>query len=193
MIYFNEQYPQLLTTRYELEPDIQERMINTILSQKDSANYYGGYTFKVTDHHGDFKKLFNFFLSTTTQLFGNIKLSPRHKSWCWANVYNKDNFKTNIHDHQHSCSINSVFYLKVPKDINENEGGLAILKDNSFFGVFQPVEGDLIIMPSSVPHEPQYHSATDFRIAINMEITTELHYSTYYTLENIYANASAQH
>ena len=192
MIYYNKDFPQLLTTKYILDPNTKQRMIDTVLSQRNSANYYGGYTFKVTDQYGDFKKIFNFFLDSVTTVFGRLTLSPRHKSWCWANVYNKDDFKTNIHDHQHSCSINSVFYLKMPAGISATEGGLAIANGEELFSIFQPAEGDLIIMPSTVAHEPQSHSSTDTRIAINMEITTEDHYSSYYTLENIYANARAQ-
>jgi len=191
MIY-NPDFPEVLQTRFEVDAITRQRMIDAVLSQKDTGNYYGGYTFRVVDTVGydDFKKLYNHMLECTETVFGKLELAPKNRSWCWANVYNKDSFRTNMHDHKGTCSINAIYYLKMPGDILDSEGGLSLVKDEKLFGIFQPEEGDLIIMPSHVPHEPQYHSSTDYRIAINMEIATVNHYSKYYTKEAIYDNAT---
>jgi hypothetical protein len=188
MILYNVDFPQLLETKYLLDDATKERMISTVLSQKDNANYHGGYTFHITDEYDDFKKLYQYFFNTIDQIVGPLLLSPRHKTWCWANVYNRDNFKTNLHSHEHSSSINAVFYLKIPTDIAPNEGGLRINIDDTNIN-FIPEEGDLIIMPSDVLHEPMPHSSDQFRIAINMEICTVNSWSTYYSKDKIYEHA----
>lgn len=188
MIFYNVDFPQLLETQYLLDDITKRRMIDTVLSQKDTANYHGGYTFHIKDKHDDFKKLYQYFFNTVSGLFGTLNLSVRHKTWCWANVYNCNNFKTNMHDHKHSSSINAVYYLKIPTDIAPNEGGLDIKIGDTVIN-FLPEEGDLIIMPSDVLHEPQSHSSDQFRIAINMEICTINSYLAYYSTDKIHAYA----
>jgi hypothetical protein len=190
MIY-DPNFPEILQTKFKISDNTRQRMIDAVLSQKDTGNYYGGYTFRVVDtEQGDFKKLYNYTIECIETVFGKLMLAPKNRSWCWANVYNKDSFRTNMHDHKGTCSINAIYYLKMPNGIANNEGGLSLVQDEKLYGTFQPDEGDLIIMPSYVPHEPQYHSSTDYRIAINMEIATFNHNSKYYTKENIYANAT---
>jgi hypothetical protein len=189
MIFYNVDFPQLLETQYLIDATTKHRMIDTVLSQKDTANYHGGYTFHIRDNHSDFKKLYQYFFNTVNELFGPLKLSDRHKTWCWANVYNCNDFKTNMHDHKHASSINAVYYLKIPADIGLNEGGLNIKVSDSVIN-FLPEEGDLIIMPSNVLHEPQSHSSAQFRIAINMEICTVNDYSTYYLEDKIHEHAN---
>lgn len=188
-IFFNPFFPQVLETQLLLSPSVKSRMIDTVLSQKDTANYHGGYTFHVQDSFGDFKTLYSFFFNTVINIFGDVKLSPTHKTWCWANVYNKESFKTNAHNHIKTSSINSVYYLKMPKDVGDDEGGLNLYPPGSEPIQFQPDEGDLLIMPNNTVHEPLFHSGIDYRIAINMEICIEPSISKYFTEEKIYANA----
>ena len=188
-IFFNPFFPQVLETQFLLTPAVKTRMIDTVLSQKDTANYHGGYTFHVQDSFGDFQTLYSFFFNTVVNIFGDVKLSPVNKRWCWANVYNRDTFKTNAHDHIKTSSINAIYYLKMPNDINSNEGGLKLHPPNSEVIQFQPDEGDLLIMPNNTVHEPLFHSSIDYRIAINMEICIEPSIFKYFTEEKIYANA----
>lgn len=188
---YNVEFPVLLETTYVVNSETQQRMIDTVLSQKDSANYHGGYTFHIKDSHGDFKKLYDYFLKSVEGITGPLTLAPRSKSWCWANVYNRDNFKTNLHDHIETSSINAIYYLKMPADLKSNEGGLRVVNidKNDELIEYYPDEFDLIIMPSDIPHEPLYHSSKDYRIAINMEICTLFPISQYYIEDKIYANA----
>lgn len=190
MIFYNIEFPELLETTYQVDAEVHQRMIDTVMSQRDTANYHGGYTFHISDTHGDFKKLYTYFLKSVESITGPLELAPKNKSWCWANVYNKSNFKTNMHNHVGTSSINAIYYLKLPTGLAENEGGLIVVDkatDQSI--LYQPDEFDLLIMPSDIPHEPQYHSSDKYRIAINLEICTMAHISTYYTLRNIYANS----
>ena len=188
-LFYNAEFPKILETTYVVDNATRARMIDTVLSQKDTANYHGGYTFHVQDQFGDFELLYNFFFNTVINLFGNVKLSPIHKAWCWANVYNKDNFKTNAHNHIHTSSVNGIYYLKMPDDIDSDEGGLNLHLSDSKVIQFQPDEGDLLIMPNYAVHEPLFHSGSDYRIAVNMEICIDSHINDYYKEEKIYADA----
>ena len=188
-IFFNPTFPQVLETQLLLSPSVKARMVDTVLLQKDTANYHGGYTFQVKDQHGDFKILYNFFFNTVINLFGNVKLSPTHKTWCWANVYNKESFRTNAHNHIKTSSINSVYYLKMPRDVGDNEGGLNLYPPGLEPIQFQPDEGDLLIMPNNTVHEPLLHNSMDYRISVNMEMCIESNVFDYFTQGKIYANA----
>lgn len=188
-IFFNPTFPQVLETQLLLSPSVKARMVDTVLSQKDTANYHGGYTFHVKDQHEDFKILYNFFFNTVINLFGNVKLSPTHKTWCWANVYNKESFRTNAHNHIKTSSINSVYYLKMPKDVGDDEGGLNLYPPGLEPIQFQPDEGDLLIMPNNTIHEPLLHNSMDYRISVNMEMCIESNVFDYFTQGKIYANA----
>lgn len=189
-LFYNAEFPKILETTYVIDSVTRDRMINTVLSQKDTANYHGGYTFHIQDNFGDFEILYNFFFNTVINLFGNVTLSPIHKAWCWANVYNKDSFKTNAHNHINTSSVNAIYYLKMPNDITSNEGGLNLYPSNSKVIRFQPTEGDLLIMPNYAVHEPLFHNSIDYRIAINMEMCIESDVSAYFTDGKLYANAS---
>ena len=192
-IYYNAEFPEILETTYTIDSETRERMVSVVLSQKDDiSKYHGGYTFHVTDTNGDFKNLYAHFLSIVNNIFGPLSLAARNKSWCWANVYNKNSFKTNIHNHVKTGSINAIYYLKIPKDISDIEAGLHIVKNGELFMEFIPEENDLLIMPCDVYHAPQPHSSDDYRIAINMEICTDNDYSKYYTKEKIYATATVR-
>lgn len=183
-VYYHIDNPNLLYTKIEFNSVIRQRMIECVLSQKDVAKYHGGYTFEIGDPYNDFAELYNMFVSLAKQIFGDFKFSVRQKNWCWANVYNCDKNLTNMHDHQNTSTINAVYYLKVPT-LPEGEGGLEINNDGKI-EVFYPEAGDLIIMPAWMQHRPCDHSSKEYRIAINMEITTVESVDELYTLEKIY-------
>jgi hypothetical protein len=190
-IYYNPSFPEILEISYILDNDIQNRMIDTVLLQKDTANYHGGYTFQVTDQHDDFKKLYDYFFNLANNIFGPLNIALVNKDWCWANVYNCNNFKTNLHNHVKTSSINAIYYLKIPKNIVDSEGGLVLLHNKTQeLQTFIPNAGDLLIMPNYIYHEPQPHSSLDYRISINMEICTTNPVTMYYTTDKIYAKAN---
>ena len=78
----------------------------------------------------------------------------------------------------------------MPDDISSDEGGLNLYLSNSKVIQFQPDEGDLLIMPNYAVHEPLFHSSTDYRIAINMEMCIEPEVAAYFTDEKIHTNAN---
>jgi uncharacterized RmlC-like cupin family protein len=183
-IYYHPDNPYLLYTKIEFDEAIRQRMIECVLSQKDIANYHGGYTFEILDPYCDFAELYGKFLRYSKDIFGPFKFSVKQKNWCWANVYNHQENKTNMHDHQNTSTINSVYYLNVPKDIND-QGQLEIYNEGRV-DVFYPETGDLVIMPSWMPHKPCDHSSEEYRIAINMEISTIESVDELYTVDKIF-------
>lgn len=181
--------PYILITQIKLEEIIRQRMIACVLAQKDHANYHGGYTFEIDDPYHDFAELYNQYLKIAETIIGPFKPSVKQKHWCWANVYNGDKNNTNMHDHRPTSTINAVFYLNVPDDMQESEGALEIYNDGKIDKFF-PENCDLIIMPSWMPHRPTDHSSSQYRIAINMEISTIEKVDELYTLEKIFARCS---
>ena len=104
---------------------------------------------------------------------------------CWANVYNCDSYRSNLHHHLRTSTINSVFYLKIPIDDSPNASGLRTVYNNTNY-VFVPDELDLVIMPSWLPHEPLPHNSKENRIAINMELRCDKPINNIYNLSKIY-------
>lgn len=182
-IYYHTENLDLIYTKINLDVKIKNRMIQCVLEQKDIANYHGGYTFEIIDPYHDFANLYDQFLKISEYVFGPFRFSVKHKHWCWANVYNKEKNRTNMHDHQTTSTINSVYYLNIPGDMND-QGRLEIYNRGKV-DAFYPETGDLVIMPSWMPHKPCDHDSEEFRIAINMEISTVETVDQIYTLDKI--------
>jgi len=192
-VYYQIANPYLLTVKIELEEVVRERMVRQVLDQVGKAEYHGGYTFEVMDSkiHRDFSTLYNNFLDIAKEIFGPFTLSTKQKHWCWANVYNKDTFRTNMHTHELTSTINAVFYLNMPKDVKLDEAGIMIGYDGQEH-VFLPDECELILMPNWMGHGPMPHSSNENRISINMEICTTEDVHELFTLDRIYLKCKAQ-
>ena len=187
-IHFFTDNPYLLATKINIVETQRKRMIDCVLSQKDIAKYHGGYTFEIMDPYNDFAELYNIFVELARQVFENFRFSVKQKNWCWANVYNSSNNKTNMHNHVNTSTINGVFYLHVPT-LPDGEGGLQIT-NNGVVDTFYPETGDLLIMPSWMLHQPCNHSSEEYRISINMEINTIESVDNLYLLDKIHKNCT---
>lgn len=166
LIHYSIDNPFLLSTKLSFSKEEQDRMVHTVESQIATGNYHGGYTFVVKDNaFKDFSKLYNNFFNICLNMFGPFSLSKLYRPNCWANVYNKDSYRSNMHNHIRTSTINAVFYLKMPKE----DGGISVIYNDQKF-VFLPDEFEMIIMPSWMPHEPMPHNSLQNRISINMEI-----------------------
>ena len=186
-IFYNIDVPQLLSTKIiQSDADMQLRMIACIEQQLTrNPNYHGGYTFEVKDPCNDFARLYNTFFHIVTQLFGPFNLSIKQRNYCWANVYNKDTYRSNLHHHLRTSSVNAIFYLNIPTD---NEGGLRLLFEEQEL-IYMPDQLELLIMPSWMLHEPLPVTCEQNRIAINMEISTIEDVDTYFTQQRIFKHA----
>ena len=188
-LYYNAQNPYVLYTKLKINKNLQLEMIDTVESQIKTANYYGGYTFEVEDSKNNFKKLYNTFLNISKDLFTDEYLSKHNRDTCWANVYNKKTFRSNLHHHLRTSTINSVFYLKIPNDGDLNSSGLRLVHNNNDI-IFVPDELEMVIMPSSMLHAPMPHNSLENRISINMEIRYEKSIESVYLLDQIYNKCS---
>lgn len=181
--------PYLLTTKIQLDEDetTRQRMIACIDQQLSrSPNYHGGYTFEVKDPCNDFAKIYNTFFSIVSNIFGPFNLSTKQRNYCWANVYNKDTYRSNLHHHLQTSAVNGIFYLNVP---NDNDGGLRLLHEDQDM-TYIPENLELVIMPSWMLHEPLPVDGLENRIAINMEIATIEYVDDYYLLDKIFKKAT---
>jgi hypothetical protein len=188
-LHYNAQNPYVLYTKLKIKKNLQLEMIDTVESQIETANYHSGYTFEVEDSKNNFKKLYNTFFSISKNIFGEEFLSEKNRDLCWANIYNKKTFRSNLHHHLRTSTINSVFYLKIPDDGDLNSSGLQIVHNNNSV-IFIPDELEMVIMPSSMLHAPMPHNSLENRISINMEIRYEASIENVYLLDQIYNKCS---
>lgn len=127
--------------------------------------------FKIIRDRNNFcKKLYNKFLRTTTRIFGDIILDERNKTTCWSLCTNKDYWKSVVHNHVSSSSINAVFYLQVPKINDEYCGKIFLLNESNVWEEYQPEPFDFLIMPNYMYHDTEYHDTEEWRVSINLEI-----------------------
>jgi hypothetical protein len=181
LIQYSIDNPFLLSTKLSFSKEEQDRMVHTVDSQISTGNYHGGYTFVVEDNtFKDFSKLYNNFFNICLNMFGPFSLSKMYRASCWANVYNKNNYRSNMHNHLRTSTINAVFYLKMPA----KDGGISVIYNDQKF-LFLPDELEMIIMPSWMPHEPMPHDSLQNRISINMEIACNESASSIFTEQAI--------
>ena len=74
---------------------------------------YTGYSFpiKIDDTHF-FSKLYDKFLKTSLEIFGELDIYPDNRYYCWGYRSNKDDSEENLfHNHSETSIINGVYYL----------------------------------------------------------------------------------
>jgi hypothetical protein len=186
-IFYHIEIPHLLSTNLiPCDDQMQERMVACIEQQLTrNPNYHGGYTFEVKDPCHDFAKVYNTFFNIVKDIFGQFNLSVKQRNYCWANVYNSENYRSNLHDHLRTSSVNAIFYLNIP---NESGGGLRLVYEDQDL-VYMPDNFELLIMPSWLLHEPMPVNSLHNRIAINMEIATIEPVDDYYKTNKIFFKA----
>lgn len=183
-INYHIEIPYVLSTKIKSpDPLLQERMFACIEQQLTrNPNYHGGYTFEVKDPCNDFAKVYNTFFSIVSDTFGPFNLSTKQRNYCWANVYNKDTYRSNLHHHLRTSSVNGIFYVNIPSNV---DGGLRLVYEDQDM-MFIPENLDLVIMPSWMPHEPMPVDSLQNRVAINMEIATIESVEDYYLVDTIF-------
>lgn len=177
--------PNFLTTHLTIDSSTKTYLTTVIENAKDTANYHGGYTFEIENKTVD--TLYDTFTVICEEIFGELYISEYNRRTCWANVYNCDSYRSNLHHHLRTSTINSVFYLKIPTDDSPNASGLRTVYNNTNY-IFVPEEMDLVIMPSWMPHEPLPHNSKENRIAINMELRCDKQIDDIYSISKIYDN-----
>ena len=118
------------------------------------------------------KKLYKKFLETAQEHLNPFTLRSNNRDNCYAVASNKDFIPSvNWHNHIMTSTINSVFYLNIPKDM---KGGEIQFKNRSGNVLtLKPKNNQLLIFPGWMWHNPVNVESQELRLSINMEIITQ--------------------
>ena len=137
-------------------------LLNEILKQKSD----GGRQVKLKSNK-ILSKIYQNFLEYSQNRFGKLDIIQEPEMW--ALCTNKDNWKSVIHNHVNTSTINAVYYLNIPQVNFKNVGDIKLLHENKWYN-YTPSENELIIFPNYLTHDTEYNKTDDFRVSINMEI-----------------------
>ena len=127
-----------------------------------------------------FSKLYNEFLVSCTQIFGNFTCvsgnndplwSNRNKAIPWCYRSHRKDCTCIWHNHLYTSTINGVYYYQVEGD------GIFFERNGKEFH-YIPQQGELIIFPNDLNHNAARTTSQNWRYSINMEILTEESSST---------------
>ena len=132
---------------------------------KFNNNNYGEHNVEFVDKLFN-KIMYQKFINVSKQLLNNFTLHKNNNNKAYVYCTNKNDYHHVWHDHKNTCSINSVYYLKIP---SEEKGQLEIEHEGNRFDFF-PKENDFIIFPSYLKHAPKKPNTEEYRISINFEL-----------------------
>jgi hypothetical protein len=112
-------------------------------------------------------KIYQNFLDYSQNRFGKLDIIKEPEMW--ALCTNKDNWKSVVHNHIETSTINAVYYLNIPQLNYKNVGDIKLLHNNKWYN-YTPSENELIIFPNYLTHDTEFNKTDDFRVSINMEI-----------------------
>ena len=104
-------------------------------------------------------------------MFKEIDLADRNSTKCWSLCTNKDYWESVPHDHLETSTINTVYYLQIPKIDNHYCGKIRFLINNEWED-YQPKPNELLIIPNCLVHDTTFHNTEEWRISLNFEIIT---------------------
>jgi len=145
---------------FSIEEDIKnfkEDLIKECINQRKEEK--GGCNFKVQTKYID--TLYKIFIDCAKKILRPFTIKDNNfKVWCYMtdSVYND----TGWHNHKKSATINSVIYLQI------QDKGISFKQGNEQM-YFKPDNGDMLIFPSSLDHNPE-PSTNDKRISLNLEL-----------------------
>ena len=137
-------------------------LLNEILSQMNN----GGRQVKLKSNK-ILSKIYQNFLEYSQNRFGKLDIIQEPEMW--ALCTNKDNWKSVVHNHIETSTINAVYYLNIPQIDYKSVGDIKLLHENKWYN-YTPSENELIIFPNYLTHDTEYNKTDDFRVSINMEI-----------------------
>jgi hypothetical protein len=140
----------------------KSNLLNEILSQMNN----GGRQVKLKSNK-ILSKIYQNFLEYSQNRFGKLDIIQEPEMW--ALCTNKDNWKSVIHNHINTSTINAVYYLNIPQIDYKNVGDIKLLHNDKWYN-YMPSENELLIFPNYLTHDTEYNKTDDFRVSINMEI-----------------------
>lgn len=170
----SEDFPIFLIENFNTIDDNLRNHLSSIVLYCKKKNHFGhsGGSFLVDfDYDNFFKTSYEKFKDITRHMFNDC-----HFLWDYQPIYSYCSNKSNhglgvIHNHINTSTINSVYYLNVPKLATNEKGSISFFKDNKIF-TYKPNNDDLLIFPDYLDHKINNYDIDDeWRISINMEIT----------------------
>ena len=140
----------------------KNNLLNEILEQMND----GGRQVKLKSNKV-LSKIYQNFLEYSQNRFGKLDIIQEPEMW--ALCTNKDNWKSVIHNHIETSTINAVYYLNIPQIDYKNVGEIKLLHNDKWYN-YMPSENELLIFPNYLTHDTEYNKTEDFRVSINMEI-----------------------
>ena len=153
---------------YDFKKGEQARVRRNVISQIKRAEWDNNYVLKKDTFT---KKLYQNFVNIAKKHLNPFSFRSNNFDHCFAVASNKDFIPSvNWHNHILSSSINSVYYLHIPKDM---EGGEIEFKSKrKDILKITPKTNELYIFPGWLWHNPINVKSKELRLSINMEICT---------------------
>jgi len=138
-------------------------------------NYVGPWlssNFEIQDPKGVWAKVYDQFIDKTQEILGPLNIHHNvNKRSCWLYSMNRKFYKGGIHHHINSSIVNAVYYFSIPDITDYRDSAIAFYdKNDEEFWHYKPREGDLVIFPNYLKHQPLPTKSEKFRFSINMEI-----------------------
>jgi hypothetical protein len=160
---------------YKVNDFEKEKLIEKILDSKvahDNHSKLQGTqsNFEILyDYNDHLKNLYQKFFNVSKSIFEPFEVSTKSVTTCWACVTNEDYYEFVPHNHIRTSTINSVYYLNIPK-VNKNLSGPIKFQMNDEWHYYQPENDEIIIFPNYLVHDATAHKSKEWRISVNMEI-----------------------
>jgi len=171
----NENFPVLIWKNFEILEDSKRlELMNVVLENKKRNHHRKGGSFKIDqDPTSFFQELYSKFFDAANEFFGGLNVLSKNSSMCWSYSSNDvDHGPGMIHNHIHTSTINSVYYLNIPDSATLENGSIQFFLDDQTFS-YRPNNFDLVVFPNFLDHRINYLNDPEYRISINMEILCE--------------------
>lgn len=169
----SEDFPIYLIKNFNtIDDDLRNRLSSIVLYCKKKNHFGFGGSFLVDiDYDNFFKTSYEKFKNISRDMFNDYHILSDYQpifSYC---SNKSDHGSGVIHNHLKTSTINSVYYLNIPKLSTEEKGSISFFKNGKIF-TYKPNNDDLLIFPDYLDHKiNNYDIDEEWRISINMEIT----------------------
>lgn len=170
-----DNFPIYLIQNFET-PDqrLRKELVSLVLKCKEKNHSSNGGSFFVDeDLNNFFEELYNKFLDTAYDIFGEYTKIPNKSYNIWSYSSNKFNhglIPGCIHNHMNTSTINSVYYLNIPQSVTNEKGSISFFLNQNVF-TYKPNNDDFLIFPNYLDHRiNNYEDDEEWRVSINMEI-----------------------
>ena len=152
---------------YPFKEKEQESIRRKVINQIKRANWDNNYILKEDKFT---KKLYNEFVKAAQKHLIKFNLNPQlNRTSCFAVASNKDFIPSvNWHNHLMTSTINSVYYLHIPKTMKGGE--IEFKSRRKDLLKITPRTNELYIFPAWLWHNPINVESKELRLSINMEI-----------------------